>query len=260
MSERTLSSAVFARRSVLLGTAAAVAASLIDGGKNLARAGGVAAGPWVVELFTSQGCSSCPPADAYLGKLAKRPDIVALSFHVDYWDYIGWKDPFASHETTERQRTYARVLKQRYVYTPEMVVDGLGDDAAQPSAIDALLAQAARRSLKRATPDLSRDAGGNLTIKLGAYDLGDESADVMLAIYDRKLSTKIGRGENGGHTLDNFNVVRRLETVSLWSGVKATWTVPIGPLQPGQGLAVMVQHVDQGPMIGANKLEVAFSG
>jgi hypothetical protein len=141
-----------------------------------------------------------------------------------------------------------------------MVVDGLGDDAAQPSAIDALLAQAARRSLKRATPDLSRDAGGNLTIKLGAYDLGDESADVMLAIYDRKLSTKIGRGENGGHTLDNFNVVRRLETVSLWSGVKATWTVPIGPLQPGQGLAVMVQHVDQGPMIGANKLEVAFSG
>jgi len=260
MSEQAPSPSVFARRSVLVGSAAAVAASLIDGGKNSALAGGAAAGPWVVELFTSQGCSSCPPADVYLGKLAKRPDIVALSFHVDYWDYIGWKDPFASPQTTERQRAYARVLKQRYVYTPEMVVDGLGDDAGQPPAIDALLAQAARRALKRATPDLSRDAVGNLTIKLAAYDLEGESADVTLAVYDRKLSTKIGRGENGGQTLDNFNVVRRLETVSLWSGMPAVWTVPVGPLQPGQGLAVLVQHADQGPMIGANKLDVAFSG
>src|ERR1700748_2542532 len=81
-------------------------------------------GPWSIELFTSQGCSSCPPADAELGKLARRPDIVALSFHVDYWDYIGWKDRFATKATTERQRTYARTLAQRYVYTPEMVVDG----------------------------------------------------------------------------------------------------------------------------------------
>jgi hypothetical protein len=77
-------------------------------------------GPWAIELFTSQGCSSCPPADLQLGKLGRRNDIVALSFHVDYWDYIGWKDRFATHATTERQRAYARALKQRYVYTPEM--------------------------------------------------------------------------------------------------------------------------------------------
>src|SRR5258707_12515129 len=81
-------------------------------------------GPWAVELFTSQGCNSCPPSDAYLGSLARRHDIVALSFHVDYWDYIGWKDAFATRATTERQRAYARVLKKRYVSTPEMGFDG----------------------------------------------------------------------------------------------------------------------------------------
>jgi hypothetical protein len=260
MSRQTPTSSVLARRSLLLGSALVTAASLIDGGQSRAIAGTAAAGPWVVELFTSQGCSSCPPADAYLGRLAKRPDIVALSFHVDYWDYIGWKDPFASHETTERQRAYARVLKQRYVYTPEMVVDGIGDDAGKASAIDDLLKQAARRSPKRATPDLSRDASGNLTVKLAAHRLEDESADVLVVVYDRKLSTKVTRGENGGNTLDNFNVVRHFETIRQWDGSPALWTVPLGHPQPGQGIAVLVQRPDQGPMIGANKLEIAFSG
>jgi len=255
-----LPSSVLPRRSLLLGSTLVAAASLIDGGQNRALAGDAVSGPWVVELFTSQGCSSCPPADAYLGRLAKRPDIVALSFHVDYWDYIGWKDPFASRETTDRQRAYARVLKQRYVYTPEMVVDGIGDDTGQASAIDALLKQAAQRTPKRATPDLSRDASGNLIIKLAAYRLENGPADVQLAIYDRKQSTKVARGENGGHTLDNFNVVRHFETLRNWDGSPATWSVPAGPLQPGQGIAVLVQRADQGPMIGANKLELAFSG
>lgn len=249
-----------ARRSLLRGGALLAGATLIDGARGRALAGDAANGPWVVELFTSQGCSSCPPADAYLGRLAKRPDIVALSFHVDYWDYIGWKDPFASHETTERQRAYARVLKQRYVYTPEMVVDGIGDDTGAAAAVDTLLKQAAQRSPKRATPDLSRDAGGNLAIKLAAYRLESESADVLLVVYDRRQNTRVARGENGGRTLDNFNVVRRFETIRRWNGSPALWTVPVGPLQPGQGLAVLVQRADQGPMIGANKLEIAFSG
>ena len=107
---------VIGRRSLLI-----AGAGLLAGRSAAAEPKG---GPWSVELFTSQGCSSCPPADLNLGKLATRPDIVALSFHVDYWDYIGWKDRFASKESTERQRVYARTLKQRYVYTPEMVVDG----------------------------------------------------------------------------------------------------------------------------------------
>ena len=107
------------RRGALAGSAVL----LVGASFGPARAAPV--GPWAVELFTSQGCSSCPPADRVLGGLARRDDIVALSFHVNYWDYIGWKDPFASAPLTERQRSYARMLKQRYVYTPEMVVDGI---------------------------------------------------------------------------------------------------------------------------------------
>ena len=186
------------RRSLLIGAAAA-AGTTLAAGRFAAMAkparDGATEGPWAVELFTSQGCNSCPPADAYLGRLAKRPDIVALSFHVDYWDYIGWKDPFASRETTERQRAYARVLKQRYVYTPEMVVDGIGHDTGrEPAPIERLLAEAQRRSPRRATPELSRSGNGPLTIKLAAFDLGGKSADVTLAVYDRRHDTpKIGR-------------------------------------------------------------------
>jgi hypothetical protein len=135
---------------VLIGGTAA--AGIVLAGARTGEAGtrGAADGPWAVELFTSQGCSSCPPADAYLGLLSKRPDIVALSFHVDYWDYIGWKDPFATRATTDRQRAYARVLKQRYVYTPEMVVEGIGHDTGRErAAIERLLAEAQGHASER---------------------------------------------------------------------------------------------------------------
>ena len=220
-----------------------------------------AEGPWAVELFTSQGCSSCPPADAFLGKLAKRPDIVALSFHVDYWDYIGWKDPFASRDTTERQRGYSRALKQRYVYTPEMVVDGIGHDTGrEPGPIEALLAKAQSLSSRRATPELSRTIGGPLTIKLAAFALQGGPADVTLAIYDRRNNTPVASGENQGRTLENFNIVRHLELVSRWDGLPADWTIAADRIQPTQGVAVLVQQTGCGPMIGCNKLEPAYSG
>src|SRR5690606_23996855 len=101
--------------------------------------------PVVVELFTSQGCSSCPPADRFLGELAARPGVIALGLHVDYWDYIGWKDPYARRAHTERQRDYSRTLNQRYVYTPQMVINGafqaIGSDRA---AVDGLIEEARR--------------------------------------------------------------------------------------------------------------------
>jgi hypothetical protein len=249
------------RRSVLIGAAATAGAAILAGRSQQALARAPADGPWAVELFTSQGCNSCPPADAFLGKLAKRPDIVALSFHVDYWDYIGWKDPFASRETTERQRAYARVLKQRYVYTPEMVVDGIGHDTGRdPGPIERLLAEAQRRSPKRATPELARTAGGPLSISLAAFPLEGRSAEVVLAVYDRRYATPVRSGENQGRTLENFNIVRHLEVVSHWDGSPASWVIAADRIQPNQGVAVLVQRTDHGPMVGCNKLEPAYSG
>jgi hypothetical protein len=244
------------RRSFLIGSAA-VAAGLSQ--QVSARPAGE--GPWAVELFTSQGCSSCPPADALLGRLSMRPDIVALAYHVDYWDYIGWKDAFASRETTERQRAYARVLKQRYVYTPEMVVDGIGHDTGRELApIEALLAKAQAKSPKRATPTLSRSIGGPLTIKLAAFPLEGRIADVTLAIYDRRHTTPVKSGENQGRMIENFNVVRQVETIDRWDGAAKSWTIAGDRIGPTQGVAVLVQQADHGPMIGCNKLEPAYSG
>src|SRR5688572_13049155 len=134
----------------------------------------------------------------------------SLAFHVDYWDYIGWKDPFASRDTTERQRAYARVLRQRYVYTPEMVVDGFAHNPGREMApIKALLAEAQQRTPTRATPELSRGVSGPLSIKLAAFALDGGKADVSLAVYDRRHATKVNSGENTGRKLENFNVVRR---------------------------------------------------
>ncbi len=244
------------RRSFLIG-AATVAAGL----PQQASARPMGEGPWAVELFTSQGCSSCPPADALLGRLSMQPDIVALAFHVDYWDYIGWKDPFASRETTERQRAYARVLKQRYVYTPEMVVDGIGHDTGRERGpIEALLTKAQARSPRRATPTLSRSIGGPLSIKLDSFPLEGGLADVTLAIYDRRHTTPVKSGENQGRMIENFNVVRQLERVDRWDGATKGWTIAGDRIGPTQGVAVLVQHADHGPMIGCNKLEPAYSG
>ena len=249
------------RRALLTGGAAIVGAAALAGHPLGAKTPELAGGPWAIELFTSQGCSSCPPADTNLGQLARRPDIVALSFHVDYWDYIGWKDLFASRETTERQRAYARMLKQRYVYTPEMVVDGIGHDpGVEAGPIGALLASAQRRSLRRATPELVRAADGTLAITLAAFTLEGGPADVTLAVYDRRQTVAVRSGENAGRTLENFNIVRRLEKVGSWDGSAASWTVAPDRFQSGQGMAVLVQYANHGPMIGCNKLEPTATG
>jgi hypothetical protein len=240
------------RRSLLLGTVALAARPVLAA---------PTPGPWSVELFTSQGCSSCPPADAQLGRLVARPDIVALSFHVDYWDYIGWKDPFAAHEMTERQKAYARTLRQSSLYTPEMVFDGAAHDpGVRGGEVEALLEAARRRSSARATPHLDWGADGSLTIALDAFDVGRFGADVSLAVYDPRHATPVKRGENSGATLDNFNVVRRFEQVARWDGEAARWTVPANRFARGQGTAVLVQRSGQGPMLGCNKTATVPTG
>jgi hypothetical protein len=239
------------RRQALLGATGLVASSAF------APAHAAPDGPWAIELFTSQGCSSCPPADKMLGRLAERADIVALSFHITYWDYIGWKDPFASAAATERQRAYAQSLNQRYVYTPEMVFDGQAHETGTRSAdVDRMIARMRAGKTPRATPKLERGSDGSLAIRLDATKI-EKPANVTLAVYDRRHSTPVRRGENGGATLENFNVVRRLEKVGSWTGKDESFTVAADRFAPGQGIAVLVQAADHGAILGCNKLETS---
>lgn len=206
----------------------------------------------LVELFTSQGCSSCPPADAYLGELAAREDIVALSFHVDYWDYIGWQDPFATEATTRRQRVYARRLGQPYVYTPEMVVGGRVHSAYR-SEVSGQIEQVAVGATQ-VPVGLTRRADGSVVIVLPKADLG-EPCEIWIAGYDRERRTAVKRGENSGRELVNHNVVRRIERLETWDGGAREIVLPADRVaKAGDGLAVIVQGEDQGPVVGAGKL------
>src|SRR5579885_1831285 len=177
-----------------------------------------AAPPVVVELFTSQGCSSCPPADKLLGELSKRPDVLALGFHVDYWDYIGWKDPYASKLATKRQKQYAETFKLSFVYTPQMVVAGsteaVGSDR---SAIETAVEEAKTRAATHPSLALERRSDGGLTVHVGAAEV-KRPATVWLACFDRQQSTPVARGENAGTTLTNYHIVRHFESLGIWKG------------------------------------------
>ena len=181
--------------------------------------------PMVVELFTSEGCSSCPPADALLAELASRPDVLALSFHVDYWDRLGWKDPYSSREATERQNHYATLLDLSTVYTPQIVVDGkwqaVGSDHAEVKrALDA-----AGHTLAEVPVALTIDRG-LAQIKLGAAG-GLVSGAVLLIGFDRRHVTAVQRGENSGRTLAHVDVVRGIEQVAQFRGQASVTEVPI---------------------------------
>jgi len=186
---------------------------------SIARAAPSTPGVHIVELFTSQGCSSCPPADAVLAKLAQRDDVVALAFHVDYWNYLGWADPFSSADWTDRQQTYAAVLDHR-VYTPQLVVDGrVGMVGSNRLAVDAALAAAPRPAQLAATARWQRNHV-ELTVTAPA------NASVWLAFYDRSITTDVMRGENAGATLGTTNPVRQLRRVAQ-PGQTITTAIPI---------------------------------
>ncbi len=212
----------------------------------------------VVELFTSQGCSSCPPADAFLGELAGRADVLALSFHVDYWDYIGWKDPFASAAHTRRQRDYSRKLGLRYVYTPQMVIQGAAH--ATGSDRSAVLSRIEKdRALARVPVELRQGDDGGVRLSIpDAPATGEaaEEADIWLVIFDREHLTPVKRGENRGRNLRNYNVVRRLSRIATWRGkaLDMPVTVPDMVLGGGRACAVLVQSTETGRILGAAAL------
>lgn len=211
--------------------------------------------PVVVELFTSQGCNTCPPADAYLGKLAKRKRVIALSFHVDYWDYLGWKDQFALPGSTKRQRRYARQFKRGYVYTPQMVIDGQAEViGSRIGEVDQAISRAGERKDKIAVR-LVKGADGKVRAMLPARapDADAEIATVWMVLYDAAHTTKIGRGENGGKQLTYSQVVRTLRRVGTWRGKEISLQLPVAETLPGRrdGCVVIVQSDKTGRILGA---------
>ncbi len=192
-----------------------------------------AAAPTVVlELFTSQGCSSCPPADALLGELARRPGVVALAWHVDYWNREGWRDPYSSHLATERQRAYAERLDAE-VYTPALVIDGVR--MVVGSARQVVSASIAALALPALNVTLLRTPAG-LTAVVGQ---APAPVSALLVTFEPEHETQIGGGENGGRRLREFNTVRTAAVLASWDGAPRTLTAPAAA--PGLGAALLVQ-------------------
>jgi hypothetical protein len=199
----------------------------------------------VLELFTSQGCSSCPPADKLLGELATDPSVVALSVPIDYWDYLGWKDTLASPRHSARQRAYARVRGDREVYTPQIVVNGathvLGSDK---TAVEHAIAATDRNATIMSVPVLLAVDGGNLSVKIAPRDNQRIAGEVWLCPLERAVQVAIGRGENSGRTITYHNVVRNWLKLGDLSGASPHWNVPISEIvsDGSDGAAVMVQE------------------
>jgi hypothetical protein len=208
--------------------------------------------PVVLELYTSEGCSTCPPAEALVAALAQqRPDVLPLSFHVDYWDNQGWHDRFSLAEASRRQHRYADKSRHDSVYTPQGIIDGSTDRAlSSPSLVSDL-----------AGPREGVAIHGNLDegfLNLSvAGQPGAKSCDVLLIAFLRQATTHIGRGENSGKTLEEFNIVRSILRLGSWNGSPGTFRVPLSSLpKDATHAAILIQTKGQGPILGAMSLPV----
>jgi len=203
--------------------------------------------PVVVELFTSQGCNSCPPANAFLNEMSKqRRDVLALAFHVTYWDRLGWKDPFSMEAATRRQDVYGRRFGDGS-YTPEMVVDGAASMVGSARGEVNSAIENAKRNSRTAAPVSVTKNGEQVSIEVGA---GNGSGNILLIGFDHEHATAVGRGENSGRTLVEANVVRSIRSVGQWSGT----VMRISERFPeGQDVAVVLEAPD-GRIIGASRL------
>jgi hypothetical protein len=208
---------------------------------------GDAAHPTVIELFQSQGCSSCPPAEASVGAVSGRSDVLALAFEVDYWDRLGWKDTFSKAAWTARQYAYAHAMGGDGVYTPQVVVNGrVAGDALEPGSLAGLMSRGDRGA---GGPNVGF-SGGAVTVGAGAAPAG--GADVWLARYiPRTVEVAIPRGENAGRTLPFKDVVREMVLLGKWQGQAATFPVPGGDSSLAE--AALVQAHGAGPILAAAK-------
>jgi hypothetical protein len=220
-----------------------------------ATAANVTGMPLVAELFTSQGCSSCPPADALLGELAREPDVIALAFHVQYWDGLGWADRFGTPAASKRQQAYVQGLRLSGAYTPQLIVNAehnlLGSNRAQ---LQALLPVLRRQRGSGVTIAASRSPG-MLDIALPALAGEQPEAEVLLLAVQSQADTAIGRGENSGRTLREFNIVRAMRVLDRWHGMAMQYHVPTASLPRDADQAViLLQEIRQGAMRGALQL------
>jgi hypothetical protein len=210
----------------------------------------------VIELFTSQGCSSCPAADKLIGELASDRSLVTLSLPIDYWDYLGWKDTLADPRHTARQHAYARERGDGRVYTPQVVINGsvhaLGSDQA---AIERAIAQTARNPATLSVPVTASLSDGKIQVAIAAG--AAHSAEVWLCAVAKDIPIAIGRGENRGRTVTYHNVARRWVKLGEWKGAAQTFSVPLGDLKNAADLdsaAIIVQSgsaEQPGAIIGA---------
>jgi hypothetical protein len=211
--------------------------------------------PVVVELFTSQGCVLCPPVDAFLAELALRDDILPLALHVDYWDYIGWKDVFAQPAFTQRQKRYSKVMGNRMIYTPQMIVGGVSEIAGNKpdQVLAAIAAHKARPSPVRI--EVLQAQGGGHVIRLRAMRGLDRPVRVVLVRFEPMSEVMIKRGENAGHTLQYVNAVTDWLVLGTWDGAApAQFDVPQEGPSTRRG-AVLVQEEGPGAVLTVARLD-----
>src|SRR5450755_4568966 len=213
----------------------------------------------VVELFTSQGCSSCPPADKILGELARDPSVIALSMPIDYWDYLGWKDTLADARFSARQKAYSQMRGDREVYTPQVVVNGsvhvIGSDRA---GIESAIGSTRKADSVMSVPVTMTLAGKQITVSVAASGNGPAAmhGEVWICSISKAIPISVGRGENRGQEVTYYNVVRNLFKVADWTGAPGSWTVPLDKIAH-DGIDGAVAYVQDGsrekpgPMLGA---------
>jgi hypothetical protein len=213
----------------------------------------------VLELFTSQGCSSCPAADALLEKYAKRSDVLALSVPVDYWDYLGWKDTLALPENSKRQRQYARLRGDNQVYTPQIVVNGVEHAVGSNEwQIDSAIKKATDKLAKSRTTMKMAIEGETFVIEVGPAQQtpATKAGLIHLAVVKRSETVSIGRGENGGRKVTYFNIVRQMRTVGNWTGDKLVIRIPKSEMKVAadEFCVTLLQQGPAGPIIAAADL------
>ena len=244
----------------LMAVAALLLTGLVGG---IAAAGTAAAGPGttalpiVAELFTSQGCNSCPPADTLLGELAREPDIIALAFHVQYWDGLGWADRFGMPEASRRQSSYVQRRQLSGSFTPQLMLNAehslVGSNRSQVLAVVKVLRTQRAAGVAITTTIVDHQLHISLPLTAGV----SSAADVLLLPVLAQANSVIGRGENGGRTLREYNIVRAVKVLGSWQGAATQFDLPLTALpRDADRVAILVQEKNQGTLRGAKLLSL----